>query len=395
MKHWVVVLCCVGIICVALACTKRDAATVAQIAISGDAEAAKRLAARKTVYYISNPQALERDIQQFKKDFAAILAVFKKEVEGEWGKDEVKEPKPKEYVKYTQNYLSRASVNFDTGIIIVETVDQEKPLDSLKNATVTTLLTPNDPRAVDLYSASTIQLGETPFLFGEVKDHENADIRWAWRAERFADHLLKADVKTRQISLEGKNVTVHYLTIAMVKDHLHVRAKKYLPVVEKVATKYGVSKNLIFAVMQTESDFNPYAASPAPAFGLMQIVPTSAGREVHKHVTGKDGIPTKDFLFDTDNNILYGGVYLHLLKSRHLNAITHPLSLEYCVIAAYNTGAGNVYKTFDPDRAKAPKRINNLTPLEVLAILKTKLPYEETRRYLGKVLEAKKDFINL
>ena len=88
-----------------------------------------------------------------------------------WGKKEVKEPKPKEYVKYTQNYLSRASVDFDKGLITVETLDQTEPLKSLKNAIITTLLTPNDPRAVDLYSAKTIKLGGLPFLYGEVKDH--------------------------------------------------------------------------------------------------------------------------------------------------------------------------------------------------------------------------------
>ncbi len=40
-------------------------------------------------------------------------------------------------------------------------------------------------------------------MLGEVKDHENKNIRWAWRAERYADHLIKADLKTRKI--DGKD----------------------------------------------------------------------------------------------------------------------------------------------------------------------------------------------
>ena len=82
------------------------------------------------------------------------------------------------------------------------------------------------------------------------------------------------------------------------------------------------------------------------------------------------------------------------MENKYLNDIKNPVSREYCVIAAYNTGAGNVLRTFDPDRDRAPHRINSLGPLQVYNTLRRKLPYDETRRYLTKVMDAKKSFVN-
>jgi len=374
-------------------CSPTDVVRVGQIAVTGDVAAAEGLARDKAIRYATNPKALDRDIKHFKKNFDKLLALFKESVEKEWGDDEVKIPRRKEYVKYTQNYLSRASVDFDQGIVIVETVDQAKPLPSLKNAIITTLLTPDDPRAVDLYSDRTVALGPTPFLYQEVLDHDGKAIRWGWRAGRFADHLIENDLNERTIKRDDGRKTVRYVTFPMLSDSLETRARKYQPHVERFAQTYKVSKNLIYAIMKTESNFNPFAVSSAPAFGLMQIVPTSAGRDVNRYLK-KSGLPSKKLLFQPANNIQYGTVFLHLLDQKYLHEITNPTSRHYCVIAAYNTGAGNVLRTFDRSREKAPDRINRLSPHEVYNTLKAKLPYQETRRYLTKVVGAQKQFVN-
>jgi membrane-bound lytic murein transglycosylase C len=374
-------------------CSPTDVVRVGQIAVTGDIGAAESLARDKAIHYAANPKALERDIKRFKKNFEKLLALFKKDVQKEWGRDEVKIPQPKEYVKYTQNYLSRAAVDFDRGLVTVETVDQENPLPSLKNAIVTTLLTPDDPRAVDLYSAKTVALGQTPFLYQEVLDQDNQAIRWAWRAERYADHLIQTILQTRPVRNADGGKTVHFVVFPMIKDSLETRARKYRAHVERFAQDYRISKNLIYAIMKTESNFNPFAVSSAPAFGLMQIVPMSAGRDVNRFLN-KSGLPSKDFLFKPDNNIQYGTIFLHLLDEEYLNAIENQVARQYCIIAAYNTGAGNVLRTFDRERSKAQERINRLTPLEVYDTLRAKLPHDETRRYLAKVVEAQKDFVN-
>ena len=390
MKKQIALLLVLGLL---LACSSGDMIRAARIATTGDVASAQQMATEKAVRYAADPKLLESDIKHFEKDFKNLMETFRKAVLAVWGKKEAKEPKPKVYVKYTQNYLSRSAVDFDKGLITIETLDQKTPEKSLKTAIATTLLTPDDPRAVDLYTAKPIKLGEIPFLYGEVKDHEGEEIRWPWRAERFADHLVANSLKTRQIKSGRAAKTIYYVTTAMVKDHIQVRAKKYVLLVQRFAKEFSVSKNLIYAIMKTESDFNPYAVSSAPAFGLMQIVPTTAGQDVNKFLK-KRGLPTRDFLFKPANNIKYGSAYLHLLNYKYLKEIQNPVSREYCVIAAYNTGAGNVLRTFDRKRDLAPERINRLDPLDVFNTLRRKLPYKETRRYLVKVMDAKKDFVN-
>jgi len=387
------ILVVIGVCAIIYGCSKWDVVRITKIATTGDVSSARDMAVEKAVHYAVNPKALDRDIRQFQKNYAILVKNFRKAVEHVWGKKEAKTPNPREYVKYTQNYLCRAMVDFDRGIITVETLDQQNPSQSLKNAIVTTMLTPDDPRAVDLYSDQTVKLGDTPFLYGEVNDAAGHPIRWSWRAERFADYLLGKNLQIRSIDSGRKVESVRFVTIAMLADHHDIRAKKYRPLVENFATQYKLSKNLLYAIMKTESDFNPYAVSAAPAFGLMQIVPGTAGRDVNLFLN-KSGAPSDKFLFVPENNIHYGSAYLFLLSDKYLKEIENPISRQYCVIAAYNTGAGNVLRTFDQDRNRAPDRINGISPLEVYQTLKTRLPSDESRRYIAKVIDAQKSFVN-
>lgn len=383
MKHSFIL--CLGILLLS-SCSRYDAARIARAAITRDpVAAAEALARDKAIGYATNPQALAGDIKQFKQ----LVDDFVKAVGSIWG-DDVLTPQPKEYVKYTHNYLSRATVDFDAGIVTVETVDQENALASLKTAIVTTLLTPADPRSVDLYSAQPVKLGETPFLLGEVKDNENKDIRWEWRAERFADYLITTGLQTRQVDKK----TARFVSFPMIRDHLDVRARKYRLAVEEAAQRFQISKNLIYAIMKVESDFNPFAISSAKALGLMQVVQRTAGSDVYEYLHGKQGTPSTDTLFAPSSNITYGTAYLHLLDSRYLGSIQNPTSREYCVIAGYNGGAGAVLRTFNRDKNKAANAINASGPGVVYETLRKDLPYQETRRYLAKVIEAKKHFVN-
>jgi len=378
------------LLCLTLAlasCSRYDAVRIARAAATRNpAAAAESLARNKAMSYAMNPAALGSDFKQFEKAVKDFMAA----VTGVWGKDDARVPRPKQYVKYTQNYLSRASVDFDAGLVTVETVDTKKPLESLRSAIVTTLLTPNDPRAVDLYSATPVKLGETPFLLNEIKDFEGKNVRWEWRAGRFADHLIRNNLRTKKTG--GK--TARYVTIPMVKDHLNVRAAKYRALVADAAKRFDVSGNLIYAIMKVESDFNPFAVSSAMAVGLMQVVPSTAGSDVYQFLNNRKGKPTADDLFQPPVNVTYGTAYLHLLDTRFLKGVTNPVSREYCMIAGYNGGAGGVLRTFDKNKDRAATKINSLPPDTVYATLRNKAPHAETRRYLGKVLEAKKQFVN-
>ena len=355
-----------------------------------------QIARQRLDQYARDPEALQRDLRAAQKDFEAILTALGLNVGKTWGKDEVKLPEQKKYVKYTQNYKSRAIVNFDSGEILVETLDEQDPQRSLKNAVVTTILTPEDPRAVDLFSDKDIVLtgDKMPYLYGLVLDQQRKPVRTPAEAEPFAAYLLEKKSATRVIDQEGTKKTAHYVKIPMVSNLAVKQADKYRTLIHQFAEQYRISPSLVFAVIRTESNFNPYAVSSAPAYGLMQLVPTSGGREAYRKAKGKDISPSREYLFDPANNVELGSAYLHVLMFNQLERVAHNVSREYCVIAAYNTGPSNVFRTFSRNRTEAVNQINSLQPSGVYDQLRQKLPYEETRHYLEKVTGYRKAFIS-
>ena len=355
-----------------------------------------QIAKRRLDEYARDPEQVLRDIRAAQRDFKTLYEALGGKVGETWGKKEVKLPEQKKYVKYTQNYKSRAIVDFDKGDILVETVDDQDPRSSLKNAVVTTLLTPQDPRSVDLFSDKEIVLtGEKePYLLGLVLDQQGEAIRTPSDAEPFAEYLLTSKSGKREVDQDGVKKTATYVTIKMAANLPHKQAEKYRPVVQQFAEQYKISPSLVFAIIRTESNFNPYAVSSAPAYGLMQLVPTSGGREAYRRAKGQDVAPSRDYLFDPENNVELGTAYLNVLMFNQLEDVAHNVSREYCVISAYNTGPSNVFRAFSRDRVAAVNQINSLQPAAVYDQLRANLPYEETRHYLQKVTTYRKSFVS-
>ncbi len=354
----------------------------------------KRILKERAEAYQRDPEALLRDLRAAQKDFELIMAALTGNVRQTWGEKEVKVPEKKKYVKYTQNYMSRAIVDFDDGKIVVETLDDKAPRESLKHAVVTTLLTPDDPRAVDLFSDKAVTLSgdRLPYLLGLVVDQAGKPVREPAQADAFAEYLLASKSGQRTVDRNGTAMHALFVTISMVTNFSNRQAEKYRPLVTKFADQYKISPSLVFAVIRTESNFNPFAVSSAPAYGLMQLVPSSGGREAYRKAKGKDSIPSRDYLFDPENNVELGTAYLNVLSYTQLEHIENTVSREYCVISAYNTGPRNVYKAFSNDATAAINQINSLQPPAVYDRLRAHLPYQETRDYLAKVTTFRKQF---
>ncbi|PKF50075.1 membrane-bound lytic murein transglycosylase MltC [Enterovibrio nigricans] len=329
---------------------------------------------------------------QFEKDFAALdtlINSFNGNIEVRWGKNEIYVSGKRDYVKYTDNYMSRARVDFANGLVTIETVATTEPKQHLKQAIVTTLLTPNDPASVDLYSAADVPISGTPFLQGQVLDQDGKEVAWEWRANRYADYLLANKLKTKSLRFQK----VFYVEIPMVKDHSSKRRYQYADIIRDASRRYGISEELIYAIIKTESSFNPYAVSWANAYGLMQVVPKTAGRDVFKLVKKRSGEPSPEYLFDPAKNIDTGTAYFYILKTRYLKDVRDPLSKHYSMISAYNGGSGNVLKTFHrSDRKRAMNDLNRLNPNQVYWALTNKHPSSESRRYLQKVTNFQKEF---
>lgn len=332
-----------------------------------------------------------QDSEAYVKDtngFDILMGQFAHNIENIWGINEVLIAGPKDYVKYTDQYLTRSHINFDSGQITIETISPTDPGASLKQAIISTLLMGDDPGSIDLYSdVNDIQISKEPFLYGQVLDNTGQPIRWQGRASNFADYLVQHKLMKRTSGLH----VIYSVTIQLVPNHLDKRAHKYLGMVRKASEKYGVDESLILAIMQTESSFNPYAVSGSDALGLMQVVQHTAGKDVFVQ-KGKWGTPSRSYLFDPENNIDTGTAYLAILQNNYLGGIQNPTSRRYAVITAYNGGAGSVLRVFSSDRNRAVSIINQLTPGDVYETLTNKHPSGESRRYLYKVNNAQKSY---
>ncbi len=371
----------------------RTGKTVLDIARGKDP---KQLLKERVDTYQRDPEAVLRDLRTVQRDYNTLMTALTGRVRQTWGEKEVRVPEQKKYVKYTQNYMSRTVVDFDNGSIVVETLDDKAPKESLKNAIVTTLLTPDDPRSVDLFSDKPVTLtsDRPPYLSGLVLDNQGQPIRSPAQAEAFAASTIES-AKTRTVDQNGTTKQALIAEIKMVANFSNRQADKYRATVTKFAEQFKISPSLIFAVIRTESNFNPFAVSSAPAYGLMQLVPTSGGRDAYRRAKGIDTIPSRDYLFDPENNIELGSAYLNVLSYSLLEQIDNEVSREYCVISAYNTGPRNVFKTFSGDAVAAINQINGLEPPAVYDRLRNNLPYQETRDYLGKVVTFRRQFVSL
>ena len=96
------------------------------------------------------------------------------------------------------------------------------------------------------------------------------------------------------------------------RTHARISVSEFDRHITSAATQYGVSHDLIRAVIEAESAFNPSALSDRGACGLMQLMPGTASRF---------GVVD---CFDARENIHGGTRYLKLLLARFDGSIPCP-----------------------------------------------------------------------
>lgn len=139
------------------------------------------------------------------------------------------------------------------------------------------------------------------------------------------------------------------------------------------SARNDIPPSLIFAVIRTESGFDPQAQSSIPARGLMQI--TQDTFEWAQFRLDETTSLHFDDLFETALNIRYGSAILRLLLDEFGAVET--------ALCAYHAGWGVTKQWLrNPDYSADGIHIRSI-------------PYEDTRRYVDKVLSTQKTYKTL
>ena len=333
-------------------------------------------------------EQIKNDYQAYKTRYLGAFEDYKANIEQEWQHVEISNQEA--WVEYSDDLQKKTVVDFAFNEIRIsyKVTESKSSLEAIKLNTlkkdIHRLLkkterqaAQSDPINKKLMAGRSPRnllneplLSEMSSLYGSM---DNAE-------EKLASAALLLEEKTDK----GDVIVVK---IPLPKELPFKRAEKYLAGAKKAASKWKIDPALVMAIAHTESHFNPLARSHIPAFGLMQIVPSSAGKDASKLMYGKSRLLTSDELYNPSFNLDTGSAYLSMLQTRYLKRIINPKTRLLCTIAAYNTGTGNVAKAFigQASMQRAYPVINQLTPERVFEILKTDLPYKETRKYLVKV----------
>ena len=337
----------------------------------------------------------EDGFQAYQKAQVEAYKNYKKELSAFWDKPKLSSKKT--WVEYTEDKKTRTDVDFANNTVTVETIasSEEEAKQKLKMAlayavTVDTKTAEQrdelEKRLKKIKKPSNVVTSEVkaePILSNVVFTKKPTKKSVREYVEKHVSDKKITSTKSDKI----KNAKVYRVTVKLPSDTMIKRSKLYIEEVRKNAHKQKLPVPLIFAIMHTESSFNPRARSHIPAYGLMQIVPKTAGVDTYLYLYKKKKLVSGTYLYNSSNNIKMGSAYLHILYYRYLKKIKDPTSRLYCTIAAYNTGAGNIAwaftKTYNMNRA-APL-INKMTPDEVYAKLLNDLRWDEPKRYLKKV----------
>ena len=144
--------------------------------------------------------------------------------------------------------------------------------------------------------------------------------------------------------------------------------KEYAEYVNKYAEEYGVEKNLVYALIKAESNFNPKAISHQNANGLMQLMYPTA-----EELANKCQIKlTKENILDPDININLGTQYIAILLDKY--------ECVELALAAYNAGSDKWIK-----KGIIKSDGSNIE----------NIPYKETNMYVRKIMRDYEIYIEL
>lgn len=292
-------------------------------------------------------------------------------------------PSEKIWVAYSDNGRTRSLIDFERGLIICESIIDNKIKNNLFHAKKNisdhfkNLLKEED------YYGKKILNNLLPSQNSRAISEENQNI--------FISKILLPKISRSSMyrSLNGTTQSEFRVQLPMSRSYRKTLINRFLPSVLKNSKEFNLDPNMVLAIIQTESAFNPRAISSRDAVGLMQIIGNKAGRDAYQSVYGQDWSPDTEYLFNPDNNIKLGCAYFSLLRYKHFKYYSDRTKNKYLAICAYNWGIGNVKR-----KIAEKYNINHLSNQDVYSLLLNKSP-NETHNYLKKVLTRTSKFSSL
>jgi hypothetical protein len=149
--------------------------------------------------------------------------------------------------------------------------------------------------------------------------------------------------------------------MSVITDNNEILAGDLQPmirIINKYALQYKVDPNLVFAIIKTESDFDPRAVSRSGARGLMQIMPEVWREYSHSSCLGRHSNQIickagENCIYTPEANIRAGTRYFHSLLVKYGDRVD--LALE-----AYNAGISNVKPGDDPKYQETRSYVDNI-----------------------------------
>lgn len=212
-------------------------------------------------------------------------------------------------------------------------------------------------KAVQLYckaaargeSRAAVQLGQI-YAFGRgIYRDQDLAAAWFYTAARKRDDTALKMLKVLRVDRKPVRDAECLLAPPMpanlrYSSHPHPARGQVADLVRTLAPSYRLDPDLVLAVVEAESNFNPRALSPKNAQGLMQLIPATAERFGVQDV------------WDPEQNLRGGMAYLRWLLAYYKGDVK-------LALAGYNAGEGAVDK-----HGGVP-------------------PYAETQAYVSRIIE--------
>jgi membrane-bound lytic murein transglycosylase C len=329
---------------------------------------------------------LEKEFKAYKQAYEESFKEFSTELGKKWPQTTPDITTKHKWVEYSEDLNSKKAIDYEKKELSFEVIAKNEEEAKKKIAAMF-----DDTFSKDVSQASNDDILKKK-IYKKLKKKKPAvksnqklisDIIRLNEKIRLKDQIKKQSL----IKVKHNGKFIYKANVKLPSDSSVRKAKEFKADVINSSNKEQIPASLIFAIMHSESSFNPMARSHIPAFGLMQIVPRTAGIDSYKYLYKKKKLLSSSYLYNSSNNIKIGSAYLHILYYSYLKKIKDPQSRLYCAIAAYNTGAGNVAKAFigSTNINRASQTINTMSSDDVFKKLMRNLPYNETKKYLSKV----------